>query len=151
MKSEKSCVLAIVLLAGLLTGSPMFSEAQSTTEPVMIKTLLAGATSYQGHEIAAVGIAKDVEERPPVPACGSKRHHPSLFRYGDYVFDLKDESGSIRVEVMGTCGNQGGVKIPRDGDRVLVKGVFIQLLSGNLSSPTTFISALNRAVSRLPQ
>lgn len=148
MKPEKPCVLAIVLLAGLLTGSPMFSEAQSTTEPVMIKTLLADATSYQGHEIAAVGIAKDVEERPPVPACG---RHPLLLRYGDYVFDLKDESGSIRVEVMGTCGNQGGVKIARDGDRVLVKGVFIQLLSGNLSSPTTFISALNQAVSRLPQ
>jgi hypothetical protein len=147
MKSEKTCVLAIVLLAGFLTGSPMFSEAQSTTEPVMIKTLLAGATSYQGHEIAVVGIAKDVEERPPVPACNKRR----LLRYGDYVFDLKDESGSIRVEVMGTCGNQGGVKIARDGDRVLVKGVFIQLLSGNLSSPTTFISALNQAVSRLPQ
>jgi hypothetical protein len=129
----------------------MFSEAQSTTEPVMIKTLLADATSYQGHEIAAVGIAKDVEERPPVPACGRGRSHRHVLRYGDYVFELKDESGLIRVEVMGTCGNQGGVKIARDGDRVLVKGVFIQLLSGNFSSPTTFISALNQAVSRLPQ
>lgn len=49
----------------------------------MIKALLADATSYQGHEIAVVGIAKDVEERPPVPACGSKRHHPYLLRYGD--------------------------------------------------------------------
>ena len=145
MKPEKPCVLAIVVLVGFLTGSPMFSEAQSTTEPVMIKALLADATSYQGHEIAVVGIAKDVEERPPVPAC--KR----VLRYGDHVFDLKDESGSIRVEVMGTCGNQGGVKISRDGDRVLVKGTFIQLLSGNLSSPTTFIFALNQAVSRLPQ
>ena len=146
MKPEKPCVLAIVLLAGLLTGSPIFSEAQSTAEPVMIKTLLADATSYQGHEIAVVGIAKDIEERPPMRMC--KKH---VLRYGDHVFDLKDESGSIRVEVMGTCGKQGGVKIPRDGDRVLVKGVFIQLLSGNLSSPTTFISALNEAVSRLPQ
>ena len=145
MKPEKPYVLAIVLLAGLLIGFPIFSEAQSTTEPITIKTLLADATSYQGHEIAVVGIAKDVEERPPVPAC---KH---MLRYGDYVFDLKDESGSIRVEVMGTCGNQGGVKIPRDGDRVLVKGVFIQLLSGNLSSPTTFISALNQGISRLPQ
>jgi hypothetical protein len=146
MKPEKPFVLAIVLLAGLLTGSPIFSEAQSTTEPIMIKTLLAEATSYQGHEIAVVGIAKDVEERPPMRACDKR-----VLRYGDYVFNLKDESGSILVEVMGTCGNQGGVKIARDGDRVLVKGVFIQLLSGNLSSPTTFISALNRAVSRLPQ
>jgi len=146
MKPEKPCVLAIVLLAGLLTGSPSFSEAQSITEPIMIKTLLADATSYQGHDIAVVGIAKDVEERPPMPAC---KH---VLRFGDYVFDLKDESGSIRVEVMGTCGNQrGGVKIVRYGDRVLVKGVFIQLLSGNLSSPTMFISALNRAVSRLAQ
>ena len=111
----------------------------------MIKTLLAEATSYQGHEIAVAGIAKDVEARPPMPAC---KH---MLRYGDYVFDLKDESGSIRVEVMGMCGiPRGGVKIVRDGDRVLVKGVFIQLLSGNLSSPTMFISALTRAVSRLP-
>jgi hypothetical protein len=146
MKPEKPCVLAIILLAGLLTGFPSFSEAQSTTEPIMIKTLLAEATSYQGHEIAVAGIAKDVEARPPMPAC---KH---MLRYGDYVFDLKDESGSIRVEVMGMCGiPRGGVKIVRDGDRVLVKGVFIQLLSGNLSSPTMFISALTRAVSRLPQ
>ena len=145
MKPEKPCVLAIVLLASFLTGSPIFSEAQSTTEPIMIKTLLADATYYQGHEIAVVGIAKDVEERPPMPAC---KH---ILRYGDYVFELKDESGSIRVEVMGMCGNQGGVKLARDGDRVLVKGVFIQLLSGNLRLPTTFISASNRAVSRFPQ
>jgi len=146
MKPEKPRILAIVILAGFMTGSPMFLEAQSTTEPVMIKTLLADATSYQGHEIAAVGIAKNVEARPPTPA-----GRGCVLRYGDYVFDLKDESGSIRVEVVGACGNQGGVTIARDGDRVLVKGVFIQLFSGNLSSPTTFISALNQAVSRLLQ
>ncbi|MBX3303171.1 MAG: hypothetical protein KF693_13235 [Nitrospira sp.] len=79
-----------------------------------------------------------------MPAC-----KPVLY-YGDYVFDLEDESGSIRVEVMGTCGNQrGGMKVVRDGDRVLVKGVFIQLQSGNFSPPATFIYALNQAVSRL--
>ena len=144
MKPEKSCVLAIVVLAGFLTGSPMFSEAQSTTEPVMIKTLLADATSYQGHAIAVVGTATAVEKWPSVRGkCG--------IYYDRYVFDLKDESGSIRVEVMGTCGIQGEVEMARNGDRVLVEGVFIQLLSGNLSSPTTFISALNRAVRRLPQ
>jgi hypothetical protein len=144
MKPEKPCVLAIVLLAGLLTGFPIFSEAQSTTEPVMIKTLLTEATSYQGHAIAVVGTATAVEKWPPV-------RHKCGIHYDRYVFDLKDESGSIRVEVMGMCGTQGEVEMARNGDRVLVEGVFIQLLSGNLSSPTTFISALNQAVRRLPQ
>ena len=64
MKPERPCVLAIVLLAGLLTGSPICSEAQSTTKPVIIKTLLAEATSYQGQDIAVVGIAKDVSSTP---------------------------------------------------------------------------------------
>ena len=145
MKPEKPCVLAIVLLAGHLTGYPIILEAQYTSQPFLIKTLLDAGTSYQGHAITVVGIAKDVKEWPPVPAC---KH---VLRYGDYVFDLKDESGSIRVEMMGMCGNQrGGVKIVRDGDRVLVNGVFIQLLSGNLNSPTTFIYALNQAVSQSP-
>ena len=112
----------------------------------MIKSLLAEGTSYQGHEIAVLGIANDVEMWPPVPACKG-----GGYRYADYVFDLKDESGSIRVEVMGMCGTSRRVEIVRDGDRVLVKGVFVQLLSGNFSSPTPFIYALNQAVRRLPQ
>ncbi|MGH7216130.1 MAG: hypothetical protein ACREIG_02720 [Nitrospiraceae bacterium] len=145
MPEKAKCILVMVLLAGLLSGSPILSSAQSTTQPVLIKTLLEAATSYQGRAIAVVGIAKDVEELPPTPAC---KH---LYRFGDYVFELKDESSSIRVEVMGRCGAHGGVKIVRDGDRVLVNGVFIQLQTGNFSSPTMFISALNQAVSLLPQ
>ena len=70
-------------------------------------------------------------------------------RYGSYVFDLEDESGSIRVEVSGACGNQKEVVVMRNGDRVLVNGIFIQFFSGNFSSSTPFIYALNQAVRRL--
>lgn len=138
------------LLACTLVASPTFpdtlsSSARSTTEPVRIRTLLDAATSYQAHNVAVIGIAKDIEKWPPLPAgkCG--------IRYDSYVFKVEEESDSIRVEVMGTCGVQGVAEPVREGDRVFVEGIFIQLLSGNLSSPAPFIFTMGRAIRRLPQ
>ncbi len=37
------------------------SSARSTTEPVLIRTLLDKATSYQAHNVAVIGIAKNIE------------------------------------------------------------------------------------------
>jgi len=109
--------------------------------------LLDEATSYQAHNVAVIGRVTDIEKWPPMP-CG-----PRLLgiRYDSYVFKVEDESGSIRVEAMGTCGVQGVVEPVREGDRVLVEGICIQLLSGNLRSPTPFIFTAGMAIRRLPQ
>jgi hypothetical protein len=113
----------------------------------LIKKLLDEATSYQAHNVAVIGIAKDIEKWPPMP-CGTRQRG---IRYDSYVFKVEDESGSIRVEAMGTCGVQGVVEPVREGDRVLVEGICIQLLSGNLRSPTPFIFTAGMAIRRLPQ
>jgi len=85
----------------------------------------------------------DVEKRPPVPAkCG--------IRYDDYVFEVRDESGSIRVETTGTCRVQGVLEV-REGDRVRVEGLFIQPLSDKPGSQPPFIFTKSTAIMRLPQ
>jgi len=137
-------LLACTLVASPTVSEPLPSSARSTTEPVLIRTLLDAATSYQAHNVAVSGRAKDVEKWSPVPAgkCG--------ILYDSYVFKVEDESGSIRVEAMGTCGVRGMVEPVREGDRVFVEGVFIQLLSGNLSSPIPYIFTMGRAIRLLP-
>jgi hypothetical protein len=107
--------------------------------------LLDGATSYQAHNVAVIGRVTEVEKWPPMPAgkCG--------IRYDTYVLKVEDESGSIRVEAVGTCGVQGVVDPVQEGDRILVEGIFIQLQSGNLRSPTHFIFTTGLAIRRLPQ
>ena len=138
-------LLACTLVAYPTVAETLSSSAQSTTEPVLIRKLLDAATSYQAHNVAVIGRVTDVEQRQPIPAgkCG--------IRYDDYVFTVEDESGSIRVEAMGTCGVQGVVEPVREGDRVRVEGLFIQLLSGNLRSPTPSIFTASMAIKRLPQ
>src|SRR6267143_397661 len=138
------------LLACTLAASPTFPSSlpaspQPPTEPILIRTLLDAAPSYQAHNVAVIGRVTDVEPRPPIPAgkCG--------IRYDDYVFTVEDASGSIRVEAMGTCRVQGVVEPVREGDRVRVEGLLIQLLSGNLGSSTPFIFTTYIAIRLLPQ
>ena len=144
MRLKPLHVLAILLLVGFLTGSPLIPAAQTKGQPVLIKTLLAEATSYQGHYVTVMGIAHDVEPQPPAQAC-----RRGVTRNGDYVFNLQDESGSIRIEVMGVCGMRGKVDMIGDGESVLIDGFFIQLMSGDLSSPSQFIKAAR--IRYLPQ
>jgi hypothetical protein len=138
-------LLACTLVASLAVPETLSSSARSTTEPVLIRTLLDAATSYHAHNVAVIGIAKDIEKWPPMPGgkCG--------IRYDSYVIKVEDETGSIRVEAEGTCRVQGLVEPVQEGDRVLVEGIFIQLQSGNLRSPTHFIFTTGMAVRRLPQ
>ena len=51
MSPEQPRALTLVLLIGFMPGFPIISEAQTKAQPVLIKTLLAEATSYQGHYI----------------------------------------------------------------------------------------------------
>lgn len=138
-------LLACTLAASPTFPSPLPASPQPPTEPILIGTLLDAAPSYQAHNVAVIGRVADVEQRPPIPAgkCG--------IRYDDYVFTVEDVSGSIRVEAMGTCGVQGVVEPVQEGDRVRVEGLFIQLQSGNLSTPFIFISTTYMAIRLLPQ
>src|SRR5256885_12604246 len=101
--TSPTSVFVFSLLACTLVGSPTFpsplpASPQPPTEPILIRTLLDATPSYQAHNVAVMGIAKDIEKWPPMPAgkCG--------IRYDSYVFKVEDDSGSIRVEAMGTCG-----------------------------------------------
>jgi hypothetical protein len=140
-------LLAYTLVASPTVAETFSSSARSTTEPVLIRKLLDEATSYQAHNIAVIGIVKDIEKWPPM-SCGQRQRG---IRYDSYVLIVEDESGSIRVEAMGTCGVQGVVEPVRVGDRVLVEGICIQLLSGDLRSLTPFIFTAGMAIRRLPQ
>jgi hypothetical protein len=93
-----------------------------------------------------MGKAREVETLPPLP--GGKK---CKIMYDSYIFTVEDESGAILVEVRGTCGIQGQVDVIREGELVLVEGMFIHLVSGNLSSPSPLIHALNWRVRRLPE
>lgn len=144
-------VLALSLVGCLLAAAPIRSDTEppatgSTVEPVLIRTLLEGATSYQGHTVAVMGKARGVEVLPPLP--GGKK---CKIMYDSYVFTVEDESGTIRVEVRGACGTQGQVDVIREGELVFVEGMFVQLVSGNFSSPSPLIHAWNRKVRRLPE
>lgn len=119
------------------------SSFASTPEPILIRTLLDGATSYQGHSVVVSGVAKEIEKWPPLPAgkCG--------ILYDSYIFTVEDESGSIRVEVFGTCRVQGVVELAQEGDQVLVEGVLFQPLSSDSHAPIPFIYTHARAITRL--
>jgi hypothetical protein len=140
-------LLACTFVTSPTVAETLSSSARSTTQPVLIRKLLDEATSYQAHNVAVIGIAKEIEKWPPMP-CGKYQRG---IRYDSYVFMVEDESGSIRVEAMGTCGVQGVVKPVREGDRVLVEGICIQLQSGNLRSPTPFIFTASMAIRQHPQ
>lgn len=139
-------LLGCTLAASPTFPSPLPASSQPPTEPILIRTLLDAAPSYQAHNVAVIGRVTDVEQWPPIP--GGKW---CRIRYGSYVLIVEDESGSIRVEAQGTCRVQGLVEPVQEGDRVLVEGIFIQLQSGNLHSPTHFIFTTGMAVRRLPQ
>jgi hypothetical protein len=138
-------LLTCTVAASLTFPEPLPSSARPT-DPLPIRTLLDGATSYQGHNVAVIGRVTDVEKLPPMPAGKGCR-----IRYDTYVLNVEDESGSIRVEAMGTCQVEGVVNPVQEGDRVLVEGIFIQLQSGNLRSPTHYIFTTGLAIRRLPQ
>lgn len=111
-------VIAVAVFAGVLAGSPAFSQPESTAENVFIKTLLDETRTYQGREITVMGIVTDVK---------------TLFAYrmpgacNDYMFNLKDESGLIHVVASGPCDVDKVATILGNGDRVLVTGILEQV------------------------
>lgn len=91
-----------------------------TPEHVSIQTLLsAQAASYQKHLVTLEGVARDVAIMPPypLPKCGR-------LLYGQATFMLDDGTGSLPVDVFGSCvGPQAIDELPQNGNRVRVTAV----------------------------
>jgi hypothetical protein len=89
-------------------------------EQVPIQALLsAQAASYQKHQVTLVGVAGDIAIAPPylLPKCGR-------LLYGQATFMLDDGTGSLPVDVFGSCvGPKAVDELPQNGNRVRVTAV----------------------------
>ncbi|HJT19795.1 MAG TPA: hypothetical protein VJ746_04965 [Nitrospira sp.] len=116
-----------------LGGVPL-SQAD---EPLSIRTLLGAASSFQAHAVTVMGVVKNIEIV-----------HSFYRNCNSYSFTLEDESGSIGVEVAGTCYRAAARTAISDGQKVVVRGLFIAHSSGGIDTP--FIFANTFAVKEIP-
>jgi hypothetical protein len=90
-------------------------------EHVSIQTLLSPqAASYQRHMVTVQGIATNIESIPPSPPRPSKQ--ACLLVYGRATFTVNDETGSLPVEVLGSCSPNALDVLPKDGETVRLNG-----------------------------
>jgi hypothetical protein len=113
------CLLTVCLTVSM---SPVYA---GTPEHVSIQTLLSPqAASYQRHLVTLQGVAREIEITPPyrLPKCGR-------LLYGQATFMLDDATGSLPVDVFGSClGPQAIDALPQNGNLVRVTAV-IQVLT----------------------
>jgi len=85
-------------------------------EPVPIGLILADPEPYHLHLVTIQGTVQQVQVLDPY------RQPSGTICYSTYLFTLQDDTGSIDVAVLGTCG-LAVVRPPdvSDGDRVTVK------------------------------
>ncbi len=108
-------LLEIISLAVCLT--PAYAGAP---EQVSIQTLFAQSPSYQSHQVTLQGTTRDLQVIPPMPAPGKKC--PML--YGRATFTLDDGTGSLPVQLEGSCLRPQAVDaLPQNGDMVLITAV----------------------------
>ena len=108
------------LLIGGILFTPTLADA-GEPESVSIQTLLSPqAASYQRHMVTVQGVASNVEILPETSP--STRRKPCLLVYGRATFTLNDETGSLPVEVLGSCGPQALEMLPREGETVRLTG-----------------------------
>ncbi|MBX3326456.1 MAG: hypothetical protein U0223_19475 [Nitrospira sp.] len=112
------------MMRGFLIGGILFSPTlvdAGEPEYVSIQTLLSPqAASYQRRMVTVQGIANNIEIIPPAPPRPSKQ--PCLLVYGRATFTLEDETGSIPVEVLGSCSPTAMDMLPREGETVRLTG-----------------------------
>jgi hypothetical protein len=96
-------------------------------EQVPIQAVLsAQAASYQKHQVTLVGVTRDIAIAPPylLPKCGR-------LLYGQATFILDDGTGSLPVDVFGSCvGPKAIDELPQNGNRVRVTAV-IEVMSND--------------------
>ncbi len=105
----------------LLVASLLLSPADAAEpERVSIQKLLSPqATSYQQHLVTLEGVTSDLQVLPPAVGAGKT----CRVLYGRASFILEDETGSLTVEVLGSCKQSAVRALPRGGDRVRVTGI----------------------------
>ena len=105
------------LTYSLIVAALLLSPAHAAEpERVSIQKLLSPqATSYQQQLVTLEGVVSALQPEPPVPG--------RCLLYGRALFMLDDETGSITVEVLGSCRPSAVEALPKDGDRVRVAGV----------------------------
>ncbi|OQW36190.1 MAG: hypothetical protein A4E19_00600 [Nitrospira sp. SG-bin1] len=103
-----------------LLFSPTMADAREP-EHVSIQTLLSPqASSYQRHMVTMHGVANNIEIIPAAPPRPSKQ--PCLLVYGRATFTLDDETGSLPVEVLGSCSPNALDVLPKEGETVRLTG-----------------------------
>jgi hypothetical protein len=105
----------------LIVVSLLLNQADAAEpEQVSIQKLLSPqATSYQQHLVTLEGVTSELQVLPPAVGAGKT----CRVLYGRASFRLEDETGSLTVEVLGSCKQSAARALPRDGDRVRVTGV----------------------------
>ena len=106
----RDCLFVSFLLF-FLGGSVSLAD-----EPISIGTLLSSSSIYDHHMVAITGIARQLELYEPQRGYG-------CVMYGAYSFLLDDGTGTIQVNVSGSC--TPGVVLPvSTGNKVIVEGIF---------------------------
>ncbi|HEU4686535.1 MAG TPA: OB-fold nucleic acid binding domain-containing protein [Nitrospira sp.] len=102
--------------AGLcLMLSACFASAAGAEERVTIRQLEQSHGSYHLHSVTIAGIVQAVQLSPPTPS--PSEHCREL--YGIAEFTLVDDTGSLPVEILGTC-NPDERTLLQDGDVIEV-------------------------------
>lgn len=114
-----------ILLLTMVVTSYMTAVYAGTPEQVSIQHLLAQAPSYDLHVVTLQGVTRDLQILPPLPLpkCGLVD--------GRATFTLDDGTGSIVVEVLGSCSRRVLDPLPKDGNVVRMSAT-IHLLNTNL-------------------
>lgn len=112
------------MMRSLLIGTMLFLPTMGKAgepEYVSIQTLLSPqAASYQRHMVTVQGVANNIEIIPAAPPRPSKQ--PCLLVYGRATFTLDDETGSLPVEVLGSCSPNALEILPKEGETVRLTG-----------------------------
>jgi hypothetical protein len=58
-----------------------------------------------------------------VPPFFSMMHEARCLLYGQATFVLDDDTGSLSVEVFGSCSPQSATALPKDGDWIILSAV----------------------------
>jgi hypothetical protein len=127
--------LLIGLLLPILFACCLSVGYAGDPELVSIQTIVAQAPSYESHLVMLQGVVRDVQiispgPPPPVNMMGGKC--PLVWIYGRATFTFQDETGSLPVEVQGSCFRQQAVDaLPKDGDMVRMTAI-IHMLNRDL-------------------
>lgn len=112
------------MMRSLLIGTMLFHPTMGKAgepEYVSIQTLLSPqAASYQRHMVTVQGVANNIEIIPAAPP--RPRKQPCLLVYGRATFSLDDETGSLPVEVLGSCSPNALEMLPKEGETVRLTG-----------------------------